>query len=108
PRSTAFLPDGTRAFTTAENDHAIYAIDAAARTLIDRVPLSGATWKRMGVAASPDGSRIFITPGRGGALVVFDPAARREVAAIAVGDRPWGRAAAPERHNLDTGHGTCT
>jgi len=70
------------------------------------VPLSGAAWKPMGVAASPDGSRIFITTGRGGALVVFDPVARREVAAIAVGDRPWGLAVAPDGRTVYTANGT--
>jgi YVTN family beta-propeller protein len=106
PRSTAFLPDGSRAYTSAENDHAIYVIDAVQRKLIERLPLSGPTWKPMGVATSPDGSRVFVTTGRGGALVVLDAKTNKEIAVIPVGDRPWGLAVSPDGRTVYTANGS--
>ena len=105
PRSTGFLPDGSRAYVSAENDGSVYVIDNVKRTLLKRLPLSGTGARPMGIDTSPDGTFVFVTTGRGRTLVILDAATNKEVGAVDVGDRPWGLAVAPDGRTVFTANG---
>ena len=106
PRSTAFLPDGSRAFVPGEADRSIRVINTATHTVLQtvRVP-GGETLLPMDIVASPDGKRLYMSTGRGGSVVVLDAASLSLISEVKVGQRPWGIALSPDGRFLYTANG---
>ena len=99
PRSTAFLPDSSRAYVTAENGGSVAVIDAKKHVVLKTIKLTGELVRPMGAVASPDGKHVFVTTGRGKNVVIIDTATNKPVASIEVGERPWGIAVSPRRQD---------
>ena len=72
PRSTAFLPDSSRAYVTAENGGTVHVVDTKTHTVRKTLKITGEMARPMGVIASPDGSRVYVTTGRGQMLLAID------------------------------------
>ena len=60
PRSTAFLPDSTRAYVGSENGGSIAVIDAMTHRVLSTIQLTGELIRPMGVVASADVSVLSI------------------------------------------------
>jgi YVTN family beta-propeller protein len=108
PRSIAFLPDGTRAYVTLENDAAFTIVDAIRHRFVQLVPLNepGLPNPRpMGIAVTPDGSSVFVTTGSQGRLSFFNPVTNQPAGSLAVGPRPWGVALMPDGRTAFTANG---
>ena len=99
-----FLPDGSRAFVTNENDATLSVIDTGKLEVVQTISL-GAGLKPMGMAMSRDGSKLYVTTGRGKKVVVVEPATGNIVTSFEVGDRPWGIALSPDEKLLFTANG---
>ena len=102
PRGIGFLPDGSRAFVTLENDGAVAVIDSVRHEFLQLVQLGDANAtprpRPMGIAVRPDGSTIYVTTGSFGRLFFVGP--RQEsagrfdsgrTASLGVGLLPDGR-----------------
>ena len=79
PRSTAFLPDGSRAYVTCENGHSVAVVDAREHSLLRTIALTGENARPMGAWPSPDGRFVYVTTGRG----------RRSPSSTPPPTRPW-------------------
>ena len=99
-----FLPNGSRAFVTNENDGTLSVIDTASLEVTGTIPF-GEGMKPMGQAMSPDGSRLYVTTGRGKKLFVIDPSANSVLASFEVGNRPWGVGLSPDGKLAFTANG---
>ena len=99
PRSIGFLPDGSRAYVSLENDGAIAVVDAQQHKLLQRIQLEGKgntpKPRPMGIAVHPDGSTVYVTAGSFGHLFLVDPAKNTTMMSFEVGQRPWGIALSP-------------
>ena len=104
PRSIAFLPDGSKAFVTNENDAALTVIDVTKQEAVRSIPL-GADLKPMGQAITRDGSKLYISTGRGKKVIELDTAGEKILASFEVGQRPWGLALSPDEKLLFTANG---
>ena len=106
PRSTAFLPDSSRAYVPAENGASISVIDAKAHRVLHTIMLPGGSLVRpMGTAVSPDGTRLFATTGRGKHVVIIDTATNQQIGEVEVGERPWGIAVSSDGRTVYTANG---
>jgi DNA-binding beta-propeller fold protein YncE len=66
PRSVAFLPDGSRAYVSAENDGAVTVVDCKRGETIQPITLGEpGIIKPMAVLLSPDASKLYVSTGRG-------------------------------------------
>ena len=100
PRATAFLPDSSRAYISAETGSAVIVVDAIAHKPIDDDQARGGDLVRpMGVVASADGKHVFVTTGRGKSVVIIDTATNK---ASAASKSASGRGASP-RHGWADG-----
>ena len=65
PRSIGFLPDGSRAYVSLENDGAIAVIDGKQHKFLRLIQLEGKgntpKPRPMGIAVHPDGSMVYVT-----------------------------------------------
>jgi len=104
PRSISFLPDGSRAFVTNENDGSLTVIDVARQEVLRTIPL-GAELKPMGQAMTKDGKLLYISTGRGKNVLVLDTGTESVVGRVEVGPRPWGLALSPDEKFLFTANG---
>ena len=105
PRSSAFSPDGARAYVTSENGGSVAVVDTATHQVLTTIALTGENVRPMGVVVSPDGQRVFVTTGRGGSVIVIDTATNQATASIQVGERPWGIAMSPDGRYVYTANG---
>jgi YVTN family beta-propeller protein len=105
PRSTAFLPDSTRAYVGSENGSSVTVIDAMTHTVIETIPLSGQVVRPMGVIASSNGRQVFVSTGRGKTVVTIDTATNTPTGVVEVGERPWGIAASADGRTVFTANG---
>ncbi len=87
PRSTAFLPDSTRAYVSSENGSSVAVIDSMKHEVLDTIKLTGQLVRPMGVVAAPDGKHIFVTTGRGKGVVIIETATNKPIASVEVGPR---------------------
>ena len=69
PRSSAFLPDSSRAYVTAENGGTVHVVDTKTHSVTKTLKITGEMARPMGVTASPDGKRVYVTTGRGQMLL---------------------------------------
>ena len=76
PRGIVFLPDGSRAFVTNENDATLSVIDTAKLEVVGTIPTGEGT-KPMGMALTKDGSKLYVSTGRGKSVVVIDTGGRK-------------------------------
>jgi YVTN family beta-propeller protein len=104
PRGIAFLPDGTRAFITNENDATVSVIDTGKLEVVQTIPI-GANMKPMGMAMSRDGSHLYVTTGRGNKVYDVQPSTGNVLTSFEVGERPWGIALSPDEKFLFTANG---
>jgi YVTN family beta-propeller protein len=105
PRVAAFLPDGSRAYVSLENDGAVAVIDAVKHTLLRTIRFEGEGVKPMGIAVAPDGKRIYVTTGRFGKVFALDTSTEQVTGSVEVGERPWGIAITPDGKTLYTANG---
>jgi YVTN family beta-propeller protein len=109
PRSVGFLPDGSRAYVTLENDGAVAVVDSQARRFLHRIQLDGHRAapkpRPMGIAVRPDGSAVYVSAGSFGSLFFIDPAADAASDPLPVGQRPWGIALLPDGKTLYSANG---
>ena len=109
PRGIGFLPDGSRAYVTLENDGALALLDAKQHKFIKLIQLKGEGKtpkpRPMGIAVRPDGSMIYVTTGSFGKLFFLDPKTNESVGDLEVGQRPWGLALLPDNNTLYTANG---
>ena len=99
-----FLPDGSRAFITNENDATLSVIDTAKMDVVGTIPTGEGT-KPMGMALTKDGSKLYVSTGRGKSVLLIEPATSKVVASFEVGQRPWGIALSPDEKLLYTANG---
>jgi large repetitive protein len=88
----AFLPDGTRAYVSAQTINAVSVIDTASGTVIGSVPVGP---EPFGLAVTPDGHSVYVANGGGGTVSVIDTATDTVTATIPVGDGPFSVKIAP-------------
>ena len=105
PRSTTFLPDGTRAYVPSENGADVRVIDAKTHKQIAAITLTGELQRPMSGVVSPDGKFLYMTTGRGKTIAVIDTTTNQHVGSIEVGVRPWGIASTPDGKMLFTANG---
>jgi YVTN family beta-propeller protein len=109
PRGIGFLPDGSRAYVTLENDGAITIIDGIRHRFVQLVPLEAPGRapkpRPMGIAVRSDGSAVYVTTGSSGSMFFFNPATNQPTASLAVGQRPWGIALMPDGRTAYTANG---
>jgi YVTN family beta-propeller protein len=110
PRSIGFLPDGSRAFVSLENDGAIAVVDAQAHKFLHLIQLTGEgktpKSRPMGVLVPPDGSTVLVTTGSFGKLFFVNPVEKKATdASIEVGTRPWGLGLTPDGKTIYIANG---
>jgi YVTN family beta-propeller protein len=105
PRVVAFLPDGSRAYVTLENDSAVAVVDPVKHALLRTIRLEGEGVKPMGLAVAPDGKKIYVTTGRFGKVFAIETATDHVIGSASVGARPWGIALTPDGRTLYTANG---
>jgi YVTN family beta-propeller protein len=97
PRSVAFLPNGTRAYVTNENDGFVTLVDAVKHEKMQTIKLGEpGVVKPMHVIVSTDGSKAYVSSGRGKKVFILDTATNAVTGSVEVGKRPWGIALSPD------------
>ncbi|MEK7832347.1 MAG: beta-propeller fold lactonase family protein, partial [Acidobacteriota bacterium] len=106
PRNIQFLPDGKRAYVSAENDGTVVVFDAAKNAPIKTIELGKAgEIKPMGFALSPDAALLYVSTGRGKKVFVVDTKTNQVTGSFEVGLRPWGIGLSPDGKTLFTANG---
>jgi YVTN family beta-propeller protein len=109
PRSIGFLPDGSRAYVTLENDGALALIDSQRHKFLKLVQLEGKgntpKPRPMGIAMRPDGKALYVTTGSFGNVFFINPENNRGADSLPVGQRPWGIALSPDLRTIYTANG---
>lgn len=102
---TRRVPNGARAYVTAEIGGSVSVIDVAKREVIETIQLKGGQGKPVGVVVSPDNKTVFVANGRASRVSVIDVATSKVVESIPVGRRPWGIALSRDGKLLYTANG---
>ena len=104
PRGIAFLPDGSRAYVTNENDGALSVIDTAKLEMVADHPDRRRS-QNHGHGDDKDGSKLYVTTGRGKKVAIVETATGKVAGMFEVGQRPWGIALSPDEKLLFTANG---
>ena len=104
PRSVAFLPDGSKAYSANEAGGTVSVIDVATRKVTGTITLPEGS-KPMTILAAADGQRLYVSNGRGGTVSAIDVATNQVTQSVAVGKRPWGIALSKDGGKLYSANG---
>src|SRR4030095_6435734 len=104
PRKVAFLPDGSKAFVTRENDGKFSIVDTAKLAVIGEVELGKTDdmIQPMGMVVSPDGAKLCRSTRLSKKVFVVDTATNKINPSFEVGERPWGIDISPDGKFLYT------
>jgi YVTN family beta-propeller protein len=93
----AFLPNGTRAYVTNENDGFVTLVDSVKHESMRTIKLGEpGVVKPMHVVLSSDGSKAYVSSGRGKKVFTIDTSTNEVIGSVEVGKRPWGIALSPD------------
>ena len=104
-RIDTIVPDGARAWVSAEAGGNVTVIDVATDSVLAQFPIRDGKTKPVRIAFSPDGRLAYITEGAGASVSIVDVARQTVIDSIAVGRRPWGIALSPDGSRLYTADG---
>jgi YVTN family beta-propeller protein len=105
PRDSAFTPDGTRAYVSAEIGGVVSVVDVPSHKVVATVPIDRSVPKPKGVVVHPNGQWVYVANGGSNEVAVIDRARNVVSSFIAVGKRPWGVAISADGRHLYTANG---
>jgi YVTN family beta-propeller protein len=89
----AFTPDGTKAYVTNQNSHAISVIDGVTDKIIQTISVG---FKPSFIAIMPDGTKAYVTNQGSGSVSVIDVLSDKVITSIEVGKKPYFIALLPD------------